>query len=71
MSKDGSRSKRTSQGVIAVVLTSGDVVWEMKEMNGLEIYFTVEVTGLTDEMGKRETKEFLEMLLEMLLGLEE
>lgn len=35
------------------------------------IHFTVEVTGLTDEMGKRETKEFLEILLEILLGLEE
>lgn len=32
-------------------------------MDGLEIHFMVQRAGLTDELGKRESEEFLELLL--------
>lgn len=54
-----------------MVFTRDGGVRERRKVDGLEIYFMVEVTGLTDGMGKRETKEFLEVILETLLGLEE
>lgn len=54
-----------------MVFTRDGGVWEMRKVEGLEIHFVVEVTGLTDGMGERETKEFLEIFLETLLGLEE
>lgn len=67
MSRDRSRSKGTSPRVTAVVFTRDGGMWEMRKVDGLEIYFVVEVTGLTDGMGERETKEFLEIVLETLL----
>lgn len=71
MSRDRNRSKGTNPRVTAMVFTRDGGVWEMRKVEGLEIHFVVEVTGLTDGMGERETKEFLEIFLETLLGLEE
>lgn len=58
MSKDRSRSKGTSQGVIAVVLTSDDVVWEMKEMTGDTFHSRSDRQDLLTKWGKGKQRNF-------------